>query len=622
MKKKLLAFIIGITTAFSAIPAVTAQALDPPIPGDANLDWTINIADLLCMQKYIMGAGTLDNTFGIINVDINRDNEVDIFDYIELKKIFEKQYGLDTENPTKIESKITPVDSAIPLGVIYAPPSSVREAVISSVEELEYYLSPYNVITTDGECVFIDVASQEFIDDMLARYNDEFFNKNVLLLNYLPEHSEFESIKYEGEQLVIKYYKTDYISTDEPTPPYIAEVAVPKGLWADSCIWEETEKSSVELAVKSDFTNAITSNAIKSAYSTPVLIKNAEELDTYLDGKFHAGVELSLKETYNDEFFAENMLVIDLYYQHSEDDWETYLTAEKDVDSNIVLTYSREFINGFVDTGIQINQIVFPKDQYCASISKKSWRTPAEVSYTSVDLFTLSEINNFETEYGLSKKGEWVNSAEEMRSYLSECVSGEMLEYLLNQYSADWESESVYMWIDSDVIGSSENLIDSAISDNRLELTLSKYQPLSCITGDFLHIIRTDKIYSGKSVDVKSINTNELMPRIDGEYSITQFGTDIVMVNQYTFGDKNIADIYRLYPGGGPAEFSGYDYIGTIELANGYSITDDSENITFASNNDIFMDASRYSIKISGDKLTISYKYSADSDITEKTFDY
>ncbi|MDE7226050.1 MAG: hypothetical protein K2N49_04235, partial [Ruminococcus sp.] len=389
-----------------------------------------------------------------------------------------------------------------------------------------------------GECLTIEAASQEVIDDFLARYDDEFFADNILLLNYLTGTAgyEFESIQYEGDKLVIKYYdSTPYgLTWYQPLPPYIAEVAVPRDLWADGdYTWERIEQP-VEMTMKTDFTNAITDDAIINSYSKPSVITDSAELDKYLDGKFHAGVEMSLKETYSDEFFEDNVLIIDLYYQKWRDDWITSVDVSENEYGKIVFTYDRKFINGFVDSGIQINQVVIPKKQYRLSdaLKEKSWETPADVSYASCDLYSVAEINslkiNDETIKCYSKDGAWINSDEEMETYLSECMSDGMIEFIFPEELTaksykpyvDWDKQSVYVWVDDDIIGSSHRLINSAETDDRLNITLSNVQPLSCMGGSFLHIIRTDKTQSGKTVGVNNINMNNDMPHVDGEYNI------------------------------------------------------------------------------------------------------
>lgn len=230
MKKHLIVLALGITTALSAVPLMPANALDPPVLGDLNQDWTVNMADLVIMQRYLLGIGELDMIYGIYSADVNFDNRIDIFDYIEMRKMVESQSD-------KITYQFTNVDSSISMGIQYGKQTFNESAVITSVHELEEYFQPCYVMTTGMDCVTIEVASQEVIGDYLARYDEEFFERNVLLLNYLrgTESYEFESIQYDDSALVIKYYdSTPYgLTWYAPLPPYIAEVSVSKKLWTE-----------------------------------------------------------------------------------------------------------------------------------------------------------------------------------------------------------------------------------------------------------------------------------------------------------------------------------------------------------------------------------------------------
>ena len=64
-------------------PAVPIE-VELPIKGDVNSDGEVNTADLVMMQKYLLGAGYLNSYF---SSDINEDGRVDIFDNVSLRKL-------------------------------------------------------------------------------------------------------------------------------------------------------------------------------------------------------------------------------------------------------------------------------------------------------------------------------------------------------------------------------------------------------------------------------------------------------------------------------------------------------------------------------------------------------
>ena len=68
-------------------PAVPEEII-LPVKGDVNDDGAMNTADLVMLQKYILGAGKLTNSS---NADINEDGNIDVFDVVGLRKLLIKQ---------------------------------------------------------------------------------------------------------------------------------------------------------------------------------------------------------------------------------------------------------------------------------------------------------------------------------------------------------------------------------------------------------------------------------------------------------------------------------------------------------------------------------------------------
>lgn len=270
MKKKLPALALSIITALSAMPLMPAKALDPPIPGDVNLDWTVNIADLVCMQRYLLGMGELDWVYGIYSADVDNDGKIDIFDYIEMRKMVDAWCDL-SKNNVEITCTFTRCAFSVVDPMQYFKYEFDSEAVITSVSELKRYLSPLSVIATTGECIFYEVVSEEVYNDYLERYTDEFFAKNVLLVKFLQGVDEYTlvSAQYDTSGKYTCFEIQYYDSSDpnvmyfNPLPPYIAEVAVPKKLWIDGdVIWEEVEKP------------------FESSFAEPQIITSSNESDT------------------------------------------------------------------------------------------------------------------------------------------------------------------------------------------------------------------------------------------------------------------------------------------------------------------------------------------------------
>lgn len=73
-----------ITVKYTDVQVVyeyTAETVD----GDVNNDGLFNVSDLVAMQKYLLGAGTLKNS---IAGDVCKDNRLDVFDMVIMRKMF------------------------------------------------------------------------------------------------------------------------------------------------------------------------------------------------------------------------------------------------------------------------------------------------------------------------------------------------------------------------------------------------------------------------------------------------------------------------------------------------------------------------------------------------------
>ena len=61
-----------------------------PIPeivvGDVNLDGELGVADLVMLQKYVLGVGQIDAE-AAKEADVCNDGRIDIFDVVELRKL-------------------------------------------------------------------------------------------------------------------------------------------------------------------------------------------------------------------------------------------------------------------------------------------------------------------------------------------------------------------------------------------------------------------------------------------------------------------------------------------------------------------------------------------------------
>lgn len=631
MKKALITLAAALTV-MASIPTMSAQALDPPMKGDLNTDFTVNMADLVLMQRYLLGQCNLDPIYAIYAADVNDDGNADIFDFILMRQMVETA-------DNQITKTFTRCAISLPDGMHYGKQPGQEEAVITSVSELKEYFQPNFVLLTTGECIIIEVASQEVIDDYLARYDKNFFDNNVLCLKFLrgTDRYTYQSVQYDDSSLVIKYYDaTDpNLHWTVPLPPYIAEVAVPMNLWADGdVVWEEVEPPFTP-SIKEDFISAINDSAIEFAVSdnSPAVIQNTVELESFIDGKFGYGVEKSLKATYTDEYFEENVLILDLYYQGYTNRWQTEVTVNKEY-GKIDLMYDKSIeAVGFADSVIKLTQVTVPLEQYHREdvVRVKTWETPIKASHREFDLFSISQISKVDQPF-LQIDGLWVSSYEEFESLFKEALVPEIYEIVnFSAENIDWSKQSAYIWVDSNIVESTHKLLSAANGENGLDLKFASKQPLSCMGGDFLHIVTVDKRFEGSNVTTDSINFNNDYPRTGGETKVLPIGDyySQILIDQYTFGNENTADVYRLFPGGGPSPFNGYQYLGSIDLPEGFYAFSSLEDYTETKNDDGSITASMKNMTVvnyhnSDDEslVKVTFTIPDSGEIIEKTFSY
>lgn len=83
------------TTAITTAPTTTAAAITTTLPyplfptGDINNDGKVNVADIVLLQKHLLGADSL-TVIQCKNADLHKDGTIDVFDIIVLREILIK----------------------------------------------------------------------------------------------------------------------------------------------------------------------------------------------------------------------------------------------------------------------------------------------------------------------------------------------------------------------------------------------------------------------------------------------------------------------------------------------------------------------------------------------------
>lgn len=595
--KRITAF---LTTGMLAFTAVS------PLFASAESEITTNIFDLKRMRNAVTGDFT-SQTESIFSVsDLTSDESVDSLDLALMRRNIASLCGNITKD-IKLADRFGPLEF---------PEGTYKEGVITSVEELLVFLEPDIVIDPEEA----DYSQYQLVydserEEFLSLYTEEFFEDNVLFIRAMNqaysgvELYEIGDVFYEGDALKIQYNEKYYGGILLCTfNGLFAQVTMPKALYDDSksVVWEETEKRYVSCTV--DTTSAAEHTAFQTALSgnSSQFITSADELDTWLEGKFRSAVCDSMRSTYTEEFFSEYVLCVDLYAKEFYDNWLITPTFEYDYSKGeFTFRYSREYGKITRESEIIITQGIVPKTLYTegdtASVVR-DWETPVEAVHIEFDEGTYAELYDTVLSDYFFDESAWIDTDGELDAWLAEHCTEEGITLLKNNlFTKSLDDYSAYVWIDTDVMGSSHTLHSAYYGDEGLTLYFGDIQPFSDIGGNYIHVLYTDKQYSGADVVKETFCFNEdnfvaegdviFYDKIYGSYgSVIDPSYFLVyntlMINQYTFRDETHADIYIAEAGGGPVQYSGYTYVGTLELEKDYFPFDEEYTCEYTADTD------------------------------------
>ena len=238
--KKLLSTLLRISVIAGAVPVGAGAKSDPiflesgkehweytHICGDVNADGKISVADVVVLQKKIMGIyDDESDTAQRDTVDVNFDGYVDSFDLVQMRKL--------VLNPETAPVQTWAIDS-FESDTTFTTPKEFQDfnKIFTSYQEMSDYLS--NIMTDNDEI-------QQFLD----RYNETFFEENNLILEPFVQNVG-DGIFYEittvarGKDKIFKsgtfngigfYLSSHYEHNDGLYPPkktnLLAQVAIPK----------------------------------------------------------------------------------------------------------------------------------------------------------------------------------------------------------------------------------------------------------------------------------------------------------------------------------------------------------------------------------------------------------
>ncbi|MDE5771384.1 MAG: dockerin type I repeat-containing protein [Ruminococcus sp.] len=198
-----------------------------PADGDVNGDGSFNVADVVLFQKWLLNVPDV-NLYNWMAADLYMDGKLDVFDLCLMKKaLIEKRHEVASD--------------------FYISMTGYSEGLL----KLAYSDNPDTVITSTSE--LLDYIEQIYPEDkeqrlnsMKSKYNEDFFENNVLLLKaiYLPStgyNYSIDNISYNKNKLIIDYTcKLDEEGCDVVNGLHGVVIIPKKNYHADSVEWRLT----------------------------------------------------------------------------------------------------------------------------------------------------------------------------------------------------------------------------------------------------------------------------------------------------------------------------------------------------------------------------------------------
>jgi hypothetical protein len=250
--------------------------------GDLNYDGSVTCADLVQMQKYLMGQNS--SVGETVLPDINMDRAVNVIDLLLMKR------SILQNKPVEMHWE----EAELPTNAAFqALAEAESEIVVTSVTALEAYLQP--VVDTETVAAYVE------------KYNADFFADNVLLLKPVVscDATELAGVTYNQDgELYILYGSNaeNHVETGETA--YLLQVAMPKIQYhPEKVVWEDILPEVDYDFQKVTGTESFSSDSGFTATSTT-------ELQTYLEEILTPEEIPAYLEKFDDTFFAENALLL------------------------------------------------------------------------------------------------------------------------------------------------------------------------------------------------------------------------------------------------------------------------------------------------------------------------
>ena len=328
--------------------------------------------------------------------------------------------------------------------------------------------------------------------------------------------------------------------------------------------------SQLQAKTRIDTTSAINYSAWESATSDEsYVIQSVQELNEIISPMFHAGVVREFNQIYDEIFFENNVLLLDLEPPESQTIFKI-TGCEYNSKNQLEIQYEKEIVLNDVvlttDKQLIIGQVAIPKDQYhdndviwrikSGYVNAKTMEEPIAYEFKS-DIISSTELN-----FTLDEKI-LITTQEELIEFLAERFDDETVATYQELYPAEFfETKNVYLEIDGRILGDEYSVwrvTETTMQDDSRQIII--YSKTSWGYGDiadyYLNQVIMDKVDNISGIDETNIIFSSDVS-FDGDvyyYDIprtfwesNRFVT--IAVNIYQFGDEKEIAIYKVFSAG------------------------------------------------------------------------
>ncbi|MBQ8515420.1 MAG: hypothetical protein IJ496_08470 [Ruminococcus sp.] len=404
---------------------------------------------------------------------------------------------------------------------------------------------------------------------------------------------------------------------------------------------DQGNTSELSPVTRIDITKAVTWQGWNAALiDIPFVITSPEQLDNTITPFFRDAVVRSLKTTYDEAFFEQNVLFLDLRPAHAYDDAVViddvfYQNGDLQIEyaymeTNCVYPEGTEY-----EEYVLISQVSLPREQYHENEVVWSVQGTEEIhgTYHSMGLSDISYLCGDEAvdwdSFNDWREGEGVciTSFQELTEILSGFMTEKGVAFFQDMYPESFfKAKVLYLYPEAEFEGTEKYAWNITKSGDLITVDVKRTEGGGCLVDDFLGQLTLDKETARNArIGFRTFTPGDGMDRGDLLYYEVPNECDVaadycpsaLAVHQYSFlGESNI-DFYWCYP-------TGMDLFGDIavlecaETESGFLPFDDQTyNWTADSDGNIVYAGSHYEIIFKTDGAEVRVRTSEQSDAYE-----